>query len=229
MTPFIEYFIESETLADKWSSIKAVIFDWDGVFNSGEKGPNFPSTFSERDSMGINMLRFALWYVHQETMPYAAVVTGANNDIARYFAEREHFHHMVSGALFKRDVLLKLCDVWGIEPDSVLFVYDDILDLSMAEHVGLRIQIGTSNNPAFDRYVNENELVDIRTHHVHPPGAIRFICDQLIEHMGLTSYVISNRSAFTEAYQVYFAKRQSIEPTLIPARELLDSTTSQYL
>ena len=53
-----EFVISPEDLAHKLKNIKVLIFDWDGVFHAGHKNENRSSTFSEADSMGINMLRF---------------------------------------------------------------------------------------------------------------------------------------------------------------------------
>jgi 3-deoxy-D-manno-octulosonate 8-phosphate phosphatase (KDO 8-P phosphatase) len=43
------------------ANIKAFVLDWDGVFNDGRKTSETDSTFSEIDSMGINLLRFDYW------------------------------------------------------------------------------------------------------------------------------------------------------------------------
>ncbi len=46
-----------EELIQKLDECRAVVFDWDGVFNAGRKGQASSSGFSEVDSMGTNMLR----------------------------------------------------------------------------------------------------------------------------------------------------------------------------
>ena len=58
--------------AKKIGMIKAFLFDWDGVFHSGSKGPSYPGTFSEEDSMGLNMLRFA-HYLKKGNLPNGAL------------------------------------------------------------------------------------------------------------------------------------------------------------
>ena len=67
-----------EALQKKLSRIRALIFDWDGVFNAGQKGEGVTSHFTEPDSMGSNMLRFGLW-LPQRRMPIVAVITGVDN------------------------------------------------------------------------------------------------------------------------------------------------------
>ena len=91
------------SLRDRVKHIKALVFDWDGVFNSGEKG-EVPSSFNEIDSMGINMLRFG-YYLHNGENPYTAIVTGATNKTAKEWAEREHFHSVFFNVKHKADAL----------------------------------------------------------------------------------------------------------------------------
>ena len=70
-----KFITPTSSLKYKLSNIKAVIFDWDGVFNSGEKG-GFPSSFNEVDSMGINMLRFGYFIMLQAFPKYSHSVKG---------------------------------------------------------------------------------------------------------------------------------------------------------
>lgn len=53
-----EFVINSTALRQKFRTIKAFVFDWDGVFNNGQKNIDGHSTFSEVDSMGVNLIRF---------------------------------------------------------------------------------------------------------------------------------------------------------------------------
>ncbi len=78
-----------EELIQKLAECRAVVFDWDGVFNAGRKGQTSSSGFSEVDSMGTNMLRYGLWR-RQGVLPYTAIISGENNESAVAFAEREH-------------------------------------------------------------------------------------------------------------------------------------------
>ena len=49
------------TLVERTRAIRGFVSDWDGVFNQGAKGEGAESTYSEPDSMGTNLLRYALW------------------------------------------------------------------------------------------------------------------------------------------------------------------------
>ena len=75
-----------EELIQKLAECRAVVFDWDGVFNAGRKGHTSSSGFAEVDSMGTNMLRYGLWR-RQGELPYTAIITGENNESAIGFAQ----------------------------------------------------------------------------------------------------------------------------------------------
>ena len=68
----------------KLEKIKAYIFDWDGVFNNGQKDENNTSLFNEIDAMGINMLRFN-HYKRKGAMPIFGIITGERNSAAHTF------------------------------------------------------------------------------------------------------------------------------------------------
>lgn len=109
----------------KLARIRALIFDWDGVFNSGQKGEGAASHFTEPDSMGTNMLRFGLWLPH-EKMPVTAVITGVDNRSALYLARREHFHDVYFSIRNKGRAVAHLCSAHGIRPAQVACLFDDI-------------------------------------------------------------------------------------------------------
>jgi 3-deoxy-D-manno-octulosonate 8-phosphate phosphatase (KDO 8-P phosphatase) len=64
-------------LRQRLKSIRGIVCDWDGVFNTGSKGEGTASTFGEPDSMGTNLLRYALWREHG-ALPVAALITGTS-------------------------------------------------------------------------------------------------------------------------------------------------------
>ena len=140
-----EFMIPPTMLKNKLRNIKALLFDWDGVFNGGEKG-EIPSSFSEVDSMGINMLRFG-YYMLSGQIPYTAIVTGETNQTAFKWAKRERLDNVFFQVKHKVDLLSLLKNNQNIEPDQILFVFDDILDLSLAREVGARFLINRKANP----------------------------------------------------------------------------------
>src|SRR5210317_1068803 len=101
-----ELLVHPDEFRVKLENIKALVFDWDGIFNSGEKG-QIPSTFNEIDSMGVNMLRFG-YYMLSGKNPVVVIVTGERNETAIHWAQREHFHAVYLKVKHKEDVIPKL-------------------------------------------------------------------------------------------------------------------------
>ena len=97
------FVIGERDLDARCSRLKAVLFDWDGVFNDGFKDAEGGSPFSEVDSMGVNLLRFALWLKNDEQLPKAAIITGQHNPFAERFAQREGLHGLYMGFTNKPD------------------------------------------------------------------------------------------------------------------------------
>src|ERR1700739_4497109 len=84
------FLLPENEMKQKLRTIKAFVFDWDGVFNTGEKNGGGSSSFNEVDSMGTNLLRFG-YYLQHKQLPKTAVISGEKNETAFYFANREHF------------------------------------------------------------------------------------------------------------------------------------------
>lgn len=193
--------------------IKALVFDWDGVFHSGYKSPSGESSFSEADSMGINMLRLA-YYLQNLEIPKTIIISGENNKTAHFLAQREHFDAVFSKAKDKKGVLNFLKKTYAIEKTEVLFVFDDILDLSLAKECGIRFLIKRAASLPLENYIIENELADFITQNDGGNHAIREICEFIITELNLFEKTLETRIAFSSAYLEYLAKRQQIETKL---------------
>src|SRR6185312_9555036 len=126
-----------ELIQARLFKIKAFVFDWDGVFNNGAKDENGSSPFSEVDSMGVNMLRFN-YYLRMGHVPLTIVLSGEKNKAAFTLSNREHFNANYYNIKDKKKALTHICDTFHVKPHEIVFVFDDILDLSMAELCGLR-------------------------------------------------------------------------------------------
>ena len=194
----------------KLRPIKAFIFDWDGVFNNGEKNIEGHSTFSEVDAMGINLLRFG-YYLINKTLPVTAVITGENNQLAFAYAKRENFDVVYSRALHKEKSLEHLCKQYNVTPAEVMFVFDDVLDFSVAKLSGLRMMIGRSANPMLLEYARKNRLVDYITYNDGGNNALREICEMVLVMTNNFTQVIDHRMKFSETYQTYLDLRRKKE------------------
>lgn len=194
-------------LQNKLKNIKAILFDWDGVFNSGEKG-GLPSSFNEVDSMGINMLRFG-YFMMLGRIPYTAIVTGETNQAGFKWAKRERFDQVFYQVKNKVDLLPILKKEHHIEADEVLFVFDDILDLSLAKLAGARFLVNRKSNPLFNAYCIKNGLCDYLTYSSGNENAIREVTEVTLDAMDLYEKTIEERILFNGAYQDFLAEKMA--------------------
>lgn len=203
--------VPAVSILQKLQSVKAFVFDWDGVFNDGTKHNQQGSGFAEPDAMGTNMLRFSYWLKNQQ-LPITAIITGEENEVARYLATREHFTALYFKASNKIKSFEHFLNAHQLNATEVAFVYDDVLDLAVAAKCGIRINVHRSNNPMFTEYIKENNLVDYMASPAK--GGVREACELLISLYGNYGEAITNRMNFSETYQTYLVQRQQVEMKL---------------
>jgi 3-deoxy-D-manno-octulosonate 8-phosphate phosphatase (KDO 8-P phosphatase) len=196
------------TLIERMRTIRGFVSDWDGVFNQGAKGEGAESTFSEPDSMGTNLLRYALWRPHRE-LPVAALITGAENPTARNFALREHFHAIYYGARNKTAAIEALCRAHRVSSEHLVCMFDDVNDLGMAFACGIRVFVQRSASPLLRDYVVRQGLCDYVTAHSPERHAVREVCELLLGLLGAFDAVVASRVAWDRDYASYFAARQA--------------------
>lgn len=197
-------------IKDKLSHIKAFIFDWDGVFNNGEKNANGSSNFSEVDSMGTNLLRYS-HFMKNKQLPLAAVISGEKNETAFYFCNRECFNYSFFKVATKINALNFICEKENIKPSEVAYFFDDVLDLSMAEVCGIRVLVNQKANPIFANYCIKNNLVDYLTASQGGQFAVREATELLIALNENFNQVITNRKNSTADYKTYIEKRRTVK------------------
>ena len=202
------FVVSIDELQRRLAGIEAFVFDWDGVFNRGEKGEGSPSTFSEPDSMGTNLLRYAFWRAHGK-LPVCAIVSGADNTTARAFAKREHFDAVYSGFTDKSAAFDKLQSVHSLSRGSIAYVFDDANDFSVAEGCALRFLVRRNASPFLREYAVENALVDYVTAAGAGEYPVREVTEMLVAIFGDYSQVFASRKQFDAEYQRYFSLRQS--------------------
>jgi len=211
---YIGKFVTSETdLATRLSKVKAFIFDWDGVFNNGFKTGQAGSGFSEIDSMGTNLLRFS-HFLKTKHLPFTAIISGEKNESAQFFATREHFNLSFYKIAHKIDALNYICDHKGIKPEEVVYFFDDVLDLSIANVCGLRIMIAKQATTLFTEYCIKNNLVDyISANHGGEHG-VRESCEMLMTVNGNFNDVLKMRTELSEVYKDYIRQRNNFDTVI---------------
>lgn len=202
-----------DELTEKLRTIRAIVFDWDGVFNDGIKTEAGSSSFSEVDSMGTNLLRFGFWLHHAGQLPVVAIITGVTNGLADALAGREHFQACYSQAKHKIEVLAHFLDQHGLQPQEVAFFFDDALDLSVCEVAGVRIMVRRKANPLFTNYVIQHGLADYITGSQSGQFAVREGCELMLGLLGQFDTVMMERLRYRPVYDQYYQQRQAIQPT----------------
>lgn len=205
-----EFVSSPEAIKEKLQTIKAFVFDWDGVFNNGRKGEGKNSGFAEADSMGINMLRFGHWLTNNQQLPLMAIITGEDNPDARYFAKREHFAYVFSKCKNKIEAIDEICQRHNLGYDEIAFFYDDILDLSAAKVCGVNFCI-RRNVPPFLDYVRGNGLCDYITGNTSGNYALREASELILTLRGNFEEALNLRIAYGEEYKDYISERNSLD------------------
>lgn len=201
-----EFLVPQYKISEKLQFIKAFVFDWDGVFNTGEKQANGSSSFNEIDSMGVNLLRFA-HHLKNKKLPLAAVISGEKNETAFFWGKREHFHASYFKFADKRIALNHFCETHQIKPSEICYFFDDVLDLPIAAIAGLRIFIPRRATTGFTQYVKQNHLADYITGSSSGQYAVREACEMLMAANGVFDQVITLRTNFDDSYKQYIAAR----------------------
>ena len=201
-----EFVLPQYKMVDKLQTIKAFVFDWDGVFNTGEKIGGGSSSFNEIDSMGTNLLRFSYYLQHQK-LPAAAIISGEKNESAFYFSKREHFNSSYFKIPNKAIGLEHFCAEQNIKPLEVCYFFDDVLDLPIAKVAGLRIFIPRKATAQFTKYVKQNHLADYITGCTSDQYAIREACEMLMMLNGMFDRALTLRMNYDDIYKRYIEAR----------------------
>ncbi|MFL5753874.1 MAG: phosphatase [Bacteroidia bacterium] len=215
-----EFVTNPRALAAKVNSIKAYVFDWDGVFNNSQKEGGGSSNFNEADSMGTNLLRFC-HYLQYGKLPVTAIISGEKNKTAFYLSTREHFNSSYYKTPHKVDAVDHLCKEHNLKYEEVAFVFDDVLDLSVAAICGLRILVNRKANPLFKEHARKNNLVDYITGSESGNFAVRESCELLMGLSGNYDRTVFERTNYTKEYLDYIEIRNSTPTRFFTRNERL--------
>lgn len=203
-----QFLVSEAVFISKLYSVKAFIFDWDGVFTDSHKDQDSNSRFSEVDSMGCNLLRFSFFLKNKE-LPLAGMISGENNRTSFMFSSREGFHSNYFKIAKKADAIEHFCEQHRVLPQEIAYVFDDVLDLSVAKECGLRIYIPRKANPMLNNYVAKNALADYMTLSSSGNNPVRETCELLMTTYGLYDEAIDHRINYSEQYAEYIALRRA--------------------
>ncbi|MBX2978906.1 MAG: hypothetical protein KF905_06390 [Flavobacteriales bacterium] len=203
-----------DALQRNLGTVRALIFDWDGVFNNGWKDTAGGSPFSEVDSMGVNLLRFALWQRERRMLP-CAIITGQHNPDAERFAQRERFDGIYMGFANKPEAFNAFTSKHGLDPRQVAFFFDDVLDVPVARQCGFRVLMKRRSSPFLEDHIVARGDADILTAHSGGEHGLREACELMMGLCGRPSETLEHRIGFTDLYQQYLADRARIELAVV--------------
>jgi len=199
-----------ERLAERAAACRGLVLDWDGVFNAGVKDSNGESPFSEADSMGLNLLRFAMWRAHGR-LPITAIITGEENPAVRRFATREHLDVVYTGVRNKVAALERLCATHGVEPERLAAVFDDVNDLGVAARCGVRLLVRRDSSPLLREHAVRRGIVDYVTGAPSGANAVREAAELMLGLTGSFDAAAALRASWDPEYVRYFEARQAVE------------------
>ncbi len=152
-------------------NIKFIISDFDGVFTDGsiyisEKN-EVQKKLNFKDIMGVSILI--------KNGYNFGIISGESSNILNYFKEKFNIKEIHGGIRQKGIVLKEIMDKYNLAPEEVLYIGDDINDISAMELVNYRIA-PKNHNPILPFKVPNLQI----TENQGGDGAIREIADTLV-------------------------------------------------
>lgn len=161
--------MKMESLQQKFSQIKLLITDVDGVLTDG--GLYYSSEglimkkFNVKDGMGTHLLR-------QHNIKYGVISTDTADLISKR-AERLKMDFLFTEVWDKEQKLIDVCKQFNVDAENVAFIGDDINDIEIIKKVGV------SAAPA-DAVPEIIQLVDFVCSNKGGHGAFREFVDMII-------------------------------------------------
>lgn len=193
-------------LAVQLEQVRALVFDWDGVFNDGAKGVGQPSVYNEVDTAGINALRFGLFLATGQ-VPAVAVISGQQNESAVQLAQRDGYQACYFRMADKRLAMEDLCARLQLQPAQCSYMYDDTIDMGVAAMSGVRILVGKPAAPVFRHYVEHHRLADYITALPPQHHAIREAMEMLLLLTGQAQTTLDARLVHNDRFTSYIQAR----------------------
>jgi 3-deoxy-D-manno-octulosonate 8-phosphate phosphatase (KDO 8-P phosphatase) len=197
-------------LSRKLSTCRAFLFDWDGVFNNGEKwSDDLGSSYNEVDAMGINLMRFSYW-IRFGKMPFIGIVTGENNPSAFNLALRDHYDAVFFKVSHKVQVVDHINTHMGIPDHGISFMFDDVLDLSIAARCGLRLMVNRTANPLLKELARSRDYTDYITGSISGMNPVREVSELIMSITNHYTEAVERRVRFTGEYAAFLQARNEI-------------------
>jgi len=161
-------------------SIKLLLLDVDGVLTDGSiiytpDGQEIKA-FSTRDGLGLRLVQKAGLQV--------GLITARTSEVVKRRADNLGIRLVYQGAGKKLEVLARILAEQRLKPEQVAYVGDDWLDLPLLTRVGLAVAVA-------DGAAEVREIAHYVTALPGGHGAVREVCDLLIEALGVRETLLA--------------------------------------
>lgn len=162
------------TIQASAKAIKLLILDVDGVLTNGQlfwtDDPVQIKAFNVKDGLGMRQLQ-------KNGIPIA-IITGKQSELVTTRLNELGIEHVFQNVPDKLPVFEKLIADLKLSPKHIAYVGDDLPDLPVMQKVGLSIAVQ-------DAYPFVKEYADFVTENPGGCGAIREVCDLILNAKGL--------------------------------------------
>lgn len=119
-------------IEEKCRRIKIVLTDVDGVLTDGgmyyTKDGDVMKRFHARDGMGVSLLR-------KNDIP-TIIVTKETTEMVRKWSKKMNISKLCEGIQNKGNVIDEICKEFGIGPNEMAYIGDDVNDIELLKKVG---------------------------------------------------------------------------------------------
>ncbi len=170
--------VELKAIASK---IKLVAFDVDGVMTDGsltflEDGREI-KTYNAKDGLGVVML--------SKAGIVTSIITARDNNVVKVRAGQIDIKELYMGQKNKVFALEELCKKYDLDFSQVAYMGDDLPDICVLKKVGLKCC-------PVDAVKKVKEECNFISDFGGGKGAVRELCDFILNSQGITYEMISN-------------------------------------
>ena len=159
----------NQKLKEKIKKIKLIATDVDGVLTDGgmyysSKGDTLKK-FQAVDGMAVSILK-------RNTIP-TVIITKERNQIVKQWSSKMNVDRLFDGIKNKEKIIPKLCKLYNLSENNIVYIGDDVNDLEILKRVGFSITPKDGN-------LEVKKIVDCICKSRGGEGVLREICDLVI-------------------------------------------------
>ncbi len=156
-------------IINKCKKIKLVLTDVDGVLTDGgmyyTAQGDIMKKFFARDGMGVTLLK--------KNNIGTIIITKEKTNMVKQWAKNMNVLKLYDGIVKKELILDKICKKYGVSPEEIAYIGDDVNDLELLKRVGLSVTPSDASDDAI-------KLCDYICKHRSGNGAFRELADLIL-------------------------------------------------